>query len=61
LLEEFVESEGLSWDDPWLQSIDLEYHNIDPRRGLFFAVTPGSESPSGTTASGVRVRRMFRQ
>jgi len=41
LLEEFVESEGLSWDDPWLQSIDLEYHNIDPRRGLFFAVTPG--------------------
>src|SRR6266516_1411504 len=41
LLEAFVESEGLSWDDPWLQSVDLEYHNIDPRRGLFFAVTPG--------------------
>ena len=30
LLEAFVESEGLSWDDPWLQSVDLEYHNIDP-------------------------------
>ena len=41
LLETFIESEGLSWDDPWLQSIDLEYHNIDPLRGLFFAVTPG--------------------
>jgi proteasome accessory factor A len=41
LLEAFVESEGVSWDDPWLQSIDLEYHNIDPRRGLFFGVTPG--------------------
>src|SRR6266508_915149 len=41
LLEAFVESEGLSWDDPWLQSIDLEYHNIDPLCGLFFAVTPG--------------------
>jgi proteasome accessory factor A len=41
LLETFVESEGVTWDDPWLQSIDLEYHNIDPRRGLFFAVTPG--------------------
>ena len=41
LLEAFVESEGLSWDDPWLQSVDLEYHNIDPVRGLFFAVTPG--------------------
>jgi proteasome accessory factor A len=24
-----------------LQSIDLEYHNIDPRRGLFFSITPG--------------------
>jgi proteasome accessory factor A len=41
LLEAFVESEGLRWDDPWLQSVDLEYHNIDPLRGLFFAVTPG--------------------
>ena len=41
LMETFVESEGLSWDDPWLQSIDLEYHNIDPLSGLFFAVTPG--------------------
>src|SRR5467141_2931754 len=41
LLETFVQAEGVSWDDPWLQSIDLEYHNIDPHRGLFFAVTPG--------------------
>jgi len=68
LLEAFVESEGLSWDDPWLQSIDLEYHNIDPLRGLFFAVTPGKRiaewnnnvrrssathvPPSNTRASG---------
>jgi proteasome accessory factor A len=41
LLETFVQAEGLSWEDPWLQSIDLEYHNIDPRRGLFFSITPG--------------------
>ncbi len=41
LLETFIEAEGLSWDDPWLQSIDLEYHNIDPNRGLFYSVTPG--------------------
>ena len=41
LLETFIQAEGLSWDDPWLQSIDLEYHNIDPGRGLFFGVTPG--------------------
>ena len=36
LLDSFRESENLSWDDPWLQSLDLEYHNIDPNRGLYF-------------------------
>ena len=35
-----MESEGLGWDDPWLQSLDLEYHNIDPAKGLFFGVNP---------------------
>ena len=40
LLETFMESEKLSWDDPWLQSLDLEYHNIDPEKGLFFGVNP---------------------
>jgi proteasome accessory factor A len=40
LLEAFMESEGIGWDDPWLQSLDLEYHNIDPEKGLFFGVNP---------------------
>lgn len=40
LLETFMESEGLTWDDPWLQSLDLEYHNIDPEKGLFFGLSP---------------------
>jgi proteasome accessory factor A len=35
LLETFVAAEGLTWDDPWLQSIDLEYHKIDPETGLY--------------------------
>ncbi len=35
LLEMFVESEGVDWHDPWLQSLDLEYHNINPNRGLY--------------------------
>jgi proteasome accessory factor A len=41
LLETFAEAEGLGWDDPWLLSLDLEYHNIDPARGLFFQVKSG--------------------
>src|SRR5882724_139563 len=28
LLSSFREEEKLAWSDPWLQSIDLEYHNI---------------------------------
>jgi proteasome accessory factor A len=40
LLESFREAEDLSWQDPWLQSLDLEYHNLNPAKGLFFALTP---------------------
>jgi proteasome accessory factor A len=39
LLDAFAESEGLDWDRAedraWLQSQDLEYHNIDPEEGLY--------------------------
>jgi Pup amidohydrolase len=34
LLDKFVQEEQIGWDDPWLASLDLEYHNIDPERGL---------------------------
>ncbi|MDB6172040.1 MAG: uncharacterized protein JWL59_1351 [Chthoniobacteraceae bacterium] len=40
LLDTFREAEGLDWHDPWLQSLDLEYHNINPAKGLFFALKP---------------------
>ena len=36
LLSEFREEEKLSWTDPWLQALDLEYHNIFPDQGLFY-------------------------
>ena len=35
LLETFVQEEEIEWDDPWLQSLDLEYHKIDPERSLY--------------------------
>lgn len=40
LLDAFREEEKLTWQDPWMQSLDLEYHNINPEKGLFFALTP---------------------
>ena len=36
LLEALQQEEKLSWGDPWLQSIDLEYHNLDLDRGLYY-------------------------
>lgn len=44
LLNSFRESEKLAWDDPWLQSLDLEYHNLNPETGLFHAVEASSKT-----------------
>lgn len=55
LLESFRESEGLTWQDPWLQSLDLEYHHIHPEKGLFFALE-AAEPRVG--AFNVEVRRV---
>ena len=38
MLETFISEEGVSWDDPWLQSLDLEYHNIDSEAGLYYGL-----------------------
>jgi proteasome accessory factor A len=38
MLETFISEEGVSWDDPWLQSLDLEYHNIDSEVGLYYGL-----------------------
>ena len=38
LLTTLKEEENLAWTDPWLQSIDLEYHNVSPDQGLHYAL-----------------------
>lgn len=38
LLREFQAAENLADDDPWLRSLDLEYHRLDPQEGLYFGL-----------------------
>jgi proteasome accessory factor PafA2 len=71
LIAEFAEGEGVSPDDPWLRSLDLEYHRIDPEVGLYFALEDGGmmrgrpreesvaaacERPPETTRAAIRGR-----
>ncbi len=43
LFTEFMETENMDWDDPMLQSLDLEYHNLDPDRGLYRGLEQANE------------------
>ena len=40
LLESFKKEDSIGWDDPWLESLDLEYHNIDQELGLYCRCIP---------------------
>lgn len=43
LLESFREDQGANWADPWLQSLDLAYHLLDPEEGLYPALVEMGE------------------
>ena len=55
LLDAFAEAEALDWADPehrhWLQSQDLEYHNIEPEEGLFLLLEAAADTPVRRLAS----------
>ncbi len=38
LIREFQETQNISADDPWLQSLDLEYSRLDPAEGLYYGL-----------------------
>ncbi len=48
LLEGFIARDGLEWTDPKIKALNLQYHDVDPARGLYHRLT----------ASG-RMRRLF--
>ena len=38
LIREFQSAQNLGANDPWLQSLDLEYHRLDRDKGLYYAL-----------------------
>jgi proteasome accessory factor A len=46
---DFIESEGVNWQDPIMQSLDLEYHNVNPNQSLFHALEQNGEMIRLTT------------
>ncbi|HEY3855016.1 MAG TPA: proteasome accessory factor PafA2 family protein [Verrucomicrobiae bacterium] len=38
MVREFQEEQHLKSDDPWLQSLDLEYHKLNRETGLYYAL-----------------------
>ncbi len=38
LIRDFQNSENIANDDPWLHSLDLEYHRLDKEEGLYYGL-----------------------
>jgi len=53
LLESFREAEHLSWQDPMLKSLDLEYHNLNDARGLYHGLMEEGRVPRLTTDKAI--------
>src|SRR5205823_5194932 len=49
LYERFIHEEGVSWRDDVMQSLDLEYHNINPETGLHAGLEQAGQIMRATT------------
>lgn len=43
LYQQYIDSEGVDWQDEIMQSLDLEYHNVNPEQSLFYALEESGE------------------
>ncbi|MGQ0557520.1 MAG: proteasome accessory factor PafA2 family protein [Nitrospiraceae bacterium] len=53
LLETFLREERIGWDDSWLASLDLEYHNINPEQGLYLGLEAEGKAWRMTTDKAI--------
>ncbi len=54
VIEKYRDRDGLAWKDPKLKLVDLQYHDIDPDRGLFHRLVRRGEMRTLFTDDDVR-------
>ncbi|MBV9658639.1 MAG: proteasome accessory factor PafA2 family protein [Verrucomicrobia bacterium] len=54
LIDTLREEEKLAPSDPWLQAIDLEYHNVNPDQGLHYALLRDGQMRRFVTEDDIR-------
>ena len=59
LLNALQEEEKLAWSDPWLQAIDLEYHNINLDEGLYYELLRQGSMRRIVTRGGNQGRHLY--
>lgn len=55
LLESFREAEKVDWTDPILKSLDLEYHNLNAGKGLYFGLLDEGRVTRVTTDKAIEL------
>jgi proteasome accessory factor A len=58
MLNEFRNEENLEWNDPWLKSLDLEYHNLNKETGLFWGLEANGDGYRKTTDEAVEFSKV---
>ena len=45
----------MDWSDPLLKSLDLEYHNLNPAKGLYYGLVAEGRVPRMTTDALIQI------
>ena len=54
LLTEFMKSENVGWQDPWIKSLDLEFHNLNKAHGLYWGLEANGDAHRKTSDEAIR-------
>jgi len=53
MLTEFMKSENLGWQDPWIKSLDLEFHNLNKAHGLYWGLEENGDAHRKTSDEAI--------